>query len=40
MCRAATEVKALKNALNEAEGKAVQQQDARKKLKARVDEIQ
>ena len=37
---AATEVEALKNALTEAEGKAVQQQAARKKLKARVDEIQ
>ena len=37
---AATEVEALKNALTEAEGKAVQQQAARKKLKARVDKIQ
>ena len=37
---AATEVEALKNALTEAEGKAVQQQAARKKLKARVGEIQ
>ena len=37
---AATEVEALKNALTEAEGKAVQQQAARKKLKARVKEIQ
>ena len=37
---AATEVEALKNALTEAEGKAVQQQAARKKLKARVSEIQ
>ena len=36
----ATEVKALKNALTEAEGKAVQQQAARKKLKARVGEVQ
>ena len=36
----ATEVEALKNALAEAEGKVVQQQAARKKLKARVDEIQ
>ena len=31
---AATEVEALKNALAEAEGKAFQQQAARKKLKA------
>ena len=37
---AATEVEALKNALTEAEGKAVQQQAARKKLKAHVKEIQ
>ena len=37
---AATEVEALKNALAEAEGKAVQQQAARKKLKARVNEVQ
>ena len=36
----ATKVEALKNALAEAEGKAVQQQVARKKLKARVDEVQ
>ena len=36
----ATEVEALKNALTEAEGKAVQQQAARKKLKARVGEVQ
>ena len=36
---AATEVEALKNALTEAEGKAVQQQAARKKLKARVSEV-
>ena len=36
---AATEVEALKNALTEAEGKAVQQQAARKKLKARVGEV-
>ena len=37
---AVIEVEDLKNALAEAEGKAVQQQAARKKLKARVDEIQ
>ena len=37
---AATEIEALKNALAEAERKAVQQQAARKKLKARVSEIQ
>ena len=37
---AATEIEALKNALAEVEGKAVQQQAARKKLKARVGEIQ
>ena len=37
---AATEVEALKKALGEAEGKAVQQQAARKKLKARVKEVQ
>ena len=37
---AATEVEALKNALTEAEGKAVQQQAARKKLEARVKEVQ
>ena len=36
----ATEVGALRKALGEAEGKAVQQQAARKKLKARVKEIQ
>ena len=36
----ATEVEALKNALPEAEEKAVQQQAARKKLKARVKEVQ
>ena len=38
--RATTEVEALRKALGEAEGKAVQQQAARKKLKARVKEIQ
>ena len=37
---AATEVEALKNALAEAEGKAVEQQAARKKLEARVKEVQ
>ena len=37
---ATTEVEALKKALAEAEGKAVQQQAARKKLKARVSEVQ
>ena len=37
---AATEVEALKKALGKAEGKAVQQQAARKKLKARVNEVQ
>ena len=37
---AATEVEALKKTLGEAEGKAVQQQAARKKLKARVSEVQ
>ncbi len=36
----ATEVEALRKALGEAEEKAVQQQAARKKLKARVKEIQ
>ena len=35
-----TEVEALKKALAEAEGKAVQQQAARKKLNARVSEVQ
>ena len=34
------EVEALRKALAEAEGKAVQQQAARKKLKARVGEVQ
>ena len=38
--RAATEVEALRKALGEAEEKAVQQQAARKKLEARVKEIQ
>ena len=37
---AVTKVEALKNSLTEAEGMAVQQQAARKKLKARVSEIQ
>ena len=37
---ATTEVKALKKALGEAKEKAVQQQAARKKSKARVKEIQ
>ena len=38
--RAATEVEALRKALGEAEAQAVQQQAARKKLKARVNEVQ
>ena len=37
---ATTGVEALKKALAEAEGKAVKEQAARKKLKARVNEIQ
>ena len=37
---AMTEVEALKNALGEAEGKAVKEQAARKKLKARLNEVQ
>ena len=37
---AVTEVEALRKALGEAEEKAVQQQAARKKLKARVKEVQ
>ena len=37
---AASEVEALRKALGEAEEKAVQQQAARKKLKARVNEVQ
>ena len=37
---AATEVEALKNSLTEAKGMVLQQQAARKKLKARVGEIQ
>ena len=37
---ATTEVEALKKALGEAEGKAVKEQAARKKLKARVNEVQ
>lgn len=37
---ATTEVKALKKALDEAEGKAVNEQAARKKLKARLNEVQ
>ena len=36
---AATEVEALRKALGEAEEKAIQQQAARKKLKARVKEV-
>ena len=36
---AATEVEALRNALTEAKGKVVQQQAARKKLKARIGEV-
>ena len=41
MCtEATTEVEALKKALAEAEGKAVKEQAARKKLKARVNEVQ
>ena len=35
-----TEVEALRKALTEAEGKAVKEQAARKKLKARVNEVQ
>ena len=35
-----TEVEALKKSLGEAEGKAVKEQAARKKLKARVNEVQ
>ena len=37
---ATSEVEALKKALAEAKGKAVKEQTARKKLKARVGEIQ
>ena len=37
---ATTEVEALKKALAEAEGKAVKEQAARKKLKARFNEVQ
>ena len=37
---ATTEVEALKEALAEAEGKAAEEQAARKKLKARVSEVQ
>ena len=41
MCTEATiEVEALKKALAEAEGKAVKEQAARKKLNARVNEVQ
>ena len=40
MCRATTEVAALKEALAEAEGKVVKEQAARKKLKARLNEVQ
>ena len=35
-----TEVEALRKALAEAKGKAVKEQAARKKLKARVNEVQ
>ena len=35
-----TEVEALREALVEAEGKAVKEQAARKKLKARVNNVQ
>ena len=37
---ATTKVEALKKALAEAEGKAIKEQAARKKLKARVNEVQ
>ena len=37
---ATTEVEALKKALAEVEGKAVKEQATRKKLKARVNEVQ
>ena len=37
---ATTEVEALKKALAEVEGKAVKEQAARTKLKARVNEVQ
>ena len=37
---ATTEVKAPKKALAEAEGKAVKEQAARKKLRARLNEVQ
>ena len=37
---ATTEVEALRKALAEAEGKAVKEQATRKKLKARVNEVQ
>ena len=37
---AMTEVEALKKALAEAKGKAVKEQVARKKLKARLNEVQ
>jgi len=41
MCiEATTEIEALRTALVEAEGKAVKEQAARKKLKARVNEVQ
>ena len=36
---ATTEVEALKKALAEAEGKAVKEQAARKKLRARLNEV-
>ena len=37
---ATTEVEALKNALTEAEEKAAKEEAARKKVKARVNEVQ
>ena len=41
ICTEATsEVEALRKALVEAEGKAVKEQAARKKIKARVNEVQ
>ena len=40
MCRGGDRGRGPENSLAEAEGKAVQQQAARKKLKARVDEVQ
>ena len=38
--RAATEVEALRKALAEAEGRAVQEQAAHKKLRAHANEVQ